>query len=423
MSKRTFPKKFYWGASTASHQVEGGNHNQWTVWELAHAAEQARTAEQRYDWLPNWPDIKKQAQDPHNYVSGKGVDHYRRYEEDFDILQKLHLNAFRFTIEWSRLEPEEGEWDQAAIDHYKQYIAELRKRGSEPFLNIWHWTNPVWFEEKGAFTKHANLKYFYRFAEKVAQELAIDLRYVIILNEPNNYAWYSYLDGIWPPGEKSFVKFLTVYFNLTRAHRGAYKRLKRVNPKFIVTSVPQLVSNQPQNPKNLWHRFGAWSADIANNWVWYWLTGKRTNDYIGYNNYFKNYVTGVGVGGIHNPQEPLNDMGWFMEPSGVAEIARKIHKKYPKKDLIITENGVADATDQYRQWWMEETIASMEALLAEGVPLKGYFHWSLLDNFEWHNGWWPKFGLVEVDREHGMKRTVRPSAKWLASYLLEINKP
>ena len=142
--KVTFPKDFYWGVSTASHQVEGGTENQWSVWELAHAtelaknAESTRPAELRLEDLPNWPEIKKRAKSPDNYVSGKGVDHYRRYKEDFDIAKKLHVNAFRFGIEWSRLEPKPGQWDEEAIEHYRDYINQLHARNIEPFLNIWH---------------------------------------------------------------------------------------------------------------------------------------------------------------------------------------------------------------------------------------------------------------------------------------------
>jgi beta-glucosidase len=135
-SKGTFqtkwPADFLWGDSTASHQVEGGAHNQWSVWELAQASELAATAEKRLDWLPTWPDIKDQATSPDNYVSGGGVDHYRRYEEDFDFAKKMQLNAFRFGIEWSRLQPKEGQWDEVAIQHYHDYIDALLERGIEP---------------------------------------------------------------------------------------------------------------------------------------------------------------------------------------------------------------------------------------------------------------------------------------------------
>ncbi len=136
--KNIFPKNFFWGASTASHQVEGGSENQWSVWELAHAKELADGAEKRLGHLPNWEEIKKRATDPNNYVSGKGIDHWGRYKEDFDIAKKLSLNAFRFGIEWSRLEPEEGKWDESALEHYRDYIKQLKKRGLEPFMNIWH---------------------------------------------------------------------------------------------------------------------------------------------------------------------------------------------------------------------------------------------------------------------------------------------
>lgn len=115
--KSEFPPNFFWGASTASHQVEGGTHNQWSVWELSVAKEQASTAHQRLSWLPGWEDIKKQAEDPNNYVSGRGVEHYKLYKEDFAIAKRLNLNALRFGVEWSRLEPEEDKWDEKAVAH------------------------------------------------------------------------------------------------------------------------------------------------------------------------------------------------------------------------------------------------------------------------------------------------------------------
>ena len=151
--KVEFPKDFLWGASTSGHQVEGGNRDQWTVWELAHAEELAKMAEKRYSHIPSWPDIKKQAQDPRNYISGKGVEHYQRYKEDFALVKKLNLNAFRFGIEWARLEPEEGKWDETVIEHYRQYISELRKMDIEPVLNAWHWS-----EQSGSPKRAASKK-------------------------------------------------------------------------------------------------------------------------------------------------------------------------------------------------------------------------------------------------------------------------
>ena len=241
MAKQTiFPKNFFWGASTAGHQVDGGLHDDWTVWELANARHLADTAAKRQGYLPDWAQIRAQAEKPQNYVSDHGVDHYNRYKSDFDILTGLGMNAFRFSIEWSRLEPQEGQWDQAAIDHYRTYIAELRRRKLEPFLNIWHWTVPVWFDQKGGFAKRDNLGYFKRFVKKISDEFGADLSYIITLNEPNVYASLSYLEGSRPPQQHKPLKAAYVYWNLHSVHKQAYKLLKTAHPHLQVGIAAQL---------------------------------------------------------------------------------------------------------------------------------------------------------------------------------------
>ena len=210
IAQQKFPKDFLWGASTSSHQVEGGTVNQWSAWELEQASELAATANERLNWIPGWndgnnndkQDIRVQAENPDNYVSGEGIDHYNRYEEDFDLLQKLQFNSFRFGIEWSRIQPQEGVFDKAAIQHYHDYIDSLNGRGVEPILNIWHWTMPTWFTDKGGFEKKENLALFEKFVSRVAEEYADKVTYVITLNEPNVYASFSYLNGDWPPQKK-----------------------------------------------------------------------------------------------------------------------------------------------------------------------------------------------------------------------------
>lgn len=405
-----FPKNFFWGASTASHQVEGGTENQWSVWELAHAKELAHTAHHRLNWLPNWDEVKDQAEDPNNYVSGRGVEHFKRYEEDFDIAKGLNMNALRFGIEWSRIEPEEGKWDLEAIEHYRQYIKALRARKMEPFLNIWHWTMPTWFTDKGGLEKAANLEYFYRFVQKVADELVDDVTYVLVLNEPNVYASFGYLTGEWPPQQKGILNFAKVYWNLTRMQIKAYKILKTRKPSLQVGMAAQLANIQAKRPHN-------WFDEMSTQWMryfwnWWFLNRvRKAQDFVGFNYYFSDYYTGLGK--RKNPAVPKSDLGWYMEPEGIYPLLLRVWSHY-KKPIFITENGLADQDDQYRRWWIEETIVAMEKAISEGVDLRGYFHWSLLDNFEWAYGWWPKFGLIGVDREHGMKRTVRPSAQWYA---------
>ncbi|HUC95779.1 MAG TPA: family 1 glycosylhydrolase, partial [Candidatus Saccharimonadia bacterium] len=228
--RNQFPKDFFWGASTASHQVEGGNHNQWTVWEKNNAKELALSAERRLSYLSDWNDIKTQATNPENYISGKGIDHYNRFREDFDLAKGLNLNSLRFSIEWSRIEPEPGKWDEREIDHYLQYIQEMKKRGLEPFLNIWHWTCPIWFDHMGGFEKKKNLVYFDRFTKKIAETLLTDINYILVLNEPLVYLTHGYVTGEWTPNKKNYWKFMKVNYNLLRSHKIAYKNFKSVKP-------------------------------------------------------------------------------------------------------------------------------------------------------------------------------------------------
>ncbi len=413
---KLFPKKFYWGVSTAAHQVEGNAVNQWSIWELAHAKQQAKTAKERWGQLSNWQDIRERAEDPANYVSGRGVEHIKYFREDFAIAKKLNMNAFRFGLEWSRIEPIEGQWDEDAVEHYRMYVHELKRKGLEPFMNIWHWTMPVWFSEKGGFKKRSNLKYFERFVHKVAQEYAKDLNYVLTINEPNVYASFSYITGQWPPQEKSFIAGTRVLWNLITAHKRAYKILKKHKPSLQVGVATQLSNIQAKHPRNIADELSV--QVMRYGWNWFILNRIRgSQDFVGFNYYFSDYYTEFFK--MQNPKVPTSDMGWYMEPEGLYPLLLRTWAHY-KKPIFITESGVADEHDQYRRWWLEETITAMERAVSEGVDLRGYFYWSLLDNFEWATGWWPKFGLVKVDRQRGMKRTIRPSARWFASKIASL---
>lgn len=407
-----YPRDFLWGASTASHQVEGGTVNQWSHWEKEQAVLLAQTAKDRISWVPVWANIRDQAADPENYISGSGVEHFTRYQEDFAILHQLGMNAFRFGIEWARLQPAEGEWDTAAVEHYKRYILELKARGIEPILTIWHWTMPVWFTDRGGFCRRSNLNYFDTYVARLGQEFGPLVKYVIILNEPNVYAGHSYLIGEWPPEKKSAAQFLRVYWNLTHAHRRAYRLLKQAHPGLQVGIAAQLGNMQPKRPGNLIDMLAAKVTAYGNNW-WFLNRIRKQLDFVGINYYFTDYWHGFRR---HNPAAPLSDMGWYMEPSGLLPLMLEVSRRY-NLPIMITENGLADAEDKRRQWWLSQTMMALEAALAAGVQLIGYLHWSLLDNFEWKYGWWPKFGLVKVDREQGMRRTVRGSTDWLKKYI------
>lgn len=426
--KRLFPKDFLWGASTAAHQVEGNTFNQWTVWELENAQRLAKNATKNNGWMPKWEKVKAQAEKPENYISGKGIEHYERYKQDFKLAKRLNLNAFRFGIEWSRVEPEEGVWNEDAWQHYRDYIKELLELDIEPVLNIWHWTMPVWFTDKGGFEKRKNIFYFKRFVEKLCEELPIDkLQYLLTLNEPNVYSSFGYATGEWPPNKKNLYAFAKVYYNLTKAHKAIYPVLKHANPKLQIGLASQFANISAKRPQNIFDL-------IATRWMryfWNWWFYNRVNkyqDFVGFNYYFTDYYRFRDYKNIKkhelfyraNPNTPKNDLGWYMEPEGIYPIIVRAWAHY-KKPILITENGVADMDDEYRKWWIEETIIAMERALSEDIQMIGYLHWSLLDNFEWAYGWWPKFGLVEVDMKT-MERKIRPSAKYYAEQIEKLSK-
>jgi beta-glucosidase len=415
IAQQKFPKNFLWGASTASHQVEGGTVNQWTRWELEHAADLAAGAEKRLRNLPDWRDIRAEAEDPDNYVSGKGIDHYNRYEEDFDILEKLSFNSFRFGIEWSRIEPKEGAFNLDEIKHYHEYIDSLNQRGITPVLNLWHWTMPTWFTDKGGFENKENIPLFEAYVRKVVEEYGDKLTYIITLNEPNVYSSFGYVSAEWPPQHKNYKLFYKVYSNLVRAHKQAYDIIKTAYPAIQVGVAAQLGNIQAKRPHNVID--GMVTKVMRYGWNWWFLNRIRKHqDFVGINYYFTDYYRGFSK---DEPHVPVNDLGWYMEPEGLYPLLLRTWVRY-KKPIIITENGVADRNDTYRRWWLEQTVIAMQRALSEGVDLKGYMHWSLLDNFEWAYGWWPRFGLVAVDRAHDMERRPRPSALWFAEYMSEL---
>ncbi len=402
-----FPKHFYWGASTSAHQIEGSNHNNWSVWELENAKTLAKTAEWKLSDLPAWAEIRKQATDPDNYVSGVAVDHYQRYKLDLALAEKLNLNAFRFSIEWSRIEPEEGVWSREAIDHYRDYIREIKLRGMEPLPTLYHWTTPVWFSDRGGFEKSSNIKFFQRFAEKVIDEYHQDIRYITTINEPDTVVSHGYITLDHPPQSRSYLKAFLVYRNLLRAHKGVYKYAHQKSRRLKVgftKSYAWVRAGDDRFITRVAVRADLWLRDdIVLRYV------RRKIDFIGVNYYFSDRHIGFK---IENTNEQLNDLGWEMRPGDLKLVLVRL-KKW-NKPIIITESGAADHKDEYRKQWIASSVAAIHGAIGEGVDVFGYLHWSLLDNFEWAYGRWPRFGLIEIDYENNLKRTVRPSGLWYA---------
>ena len=414
-STLSFPKKFLWGASTSAHQVEGNTANQWSRWEDTHAKTLAAQAEYQWSDLESWDTIKHAAKQSENYVSGRGVDHYSRYEEDFDLLQELNMNAFRFSIEWSRVQPEQAAWNVEAVEHYKTYIAALKKRNIEPVVTLCHFTLPVWFTELGGFEKRANIAYFADFAEKIVRELGISIKYIITINEPEVYAHESYLAGNWPPQQRSKRAFWSVLNNQLRAHNEAARRIHAINRRFKVSIAANQTYVYPGDDALLSRVSARIWQYIRNDYVLQRV--KKHCDFIGLNYYFSERWYGNR---IHNPERQLNDLGWDMSPENLEPLLVRLSEKY-NLPIIITENGLADSDDSRRQWWLTKTLVAMQNALSEGAKLEGYLHWSLLDNFEWDKGFWPHFGLARIDPKT-LERTPRPSALWFGAVIKKLKR-
>lgn len=414
-TKLNFPKHFLWGAATAAHQVEGNTHNQWSVWELENAHSLAAQSSYHFDDLDNWPAIAAKAKNPDNYVSALSTDHYTVYEHDFDLLKKMNMNAFRFSIEWSRVEPEEGAWNVEAVEHYKQYVHALKKRGIEPVVTLFHFTLPVWFTNMGGFEKRRNVQYFTRFAEKMIRELGVTVRYVVTINEPEVYANESYLMGHWPPNVRSKWTTWRVLNNLAYAHNQTAKAIHAINRRYKVSIA--------KNSSYVYAGDDAWLSRLSAHVLQYlkddYFLKKvvKQCDWLGVNYYFSDRVYGYRV---HNPDIKVNDLGWDMSPTNIQYALERLHEKY-QLPIIITENGLADSEDVHRQWWITQTLLAMQKALDNGVKLEGYLHWSLLDNFEWDKGVWPQFGLVAVDNVT-KERTIRPSALWFGKIIKHVRE-
>ena len=394
-SSISFPKNFYWGAATASYQVEGYNDN------------------------TDWAKAGKEGKVP---CAGRLADHYHRYEEDFDIAKELGHNAHRFSIEWARIEPQEGVFDEKEIEHYRDVLKALKKRGITPFVTLWHFTLPLWFSESGGFERKDAPDVFARYCAHVVRELGDLCEHYATMNEPNVYATHGYLYGAWPPFKRAsifgkkigkedgtsektgavakfshFFTYLKVSDRLAQTHCAAYDAIKEVAAQTEVSVVKHV---------HFFHADGRLVHKIQARVAFYFQTHrflKRVidkSDEIGLNYYrhtkfadIKNYLR--------------TDMDWKVYPSGIYG-ALMTMKRY-KKPVYIAEAGIADADDDLRPDYIRVQTESVKQAIDDGVQVTGHMYWSLIDNYEWALGTEKKFGLVEIDYET-LERKIRPSA-------------
>lgn len=396
--ERDFPPDFLFGAATASHQVEGGNvASDWWQWERSR---------------PRETELHRRKLDPSEFISGEACDHWRRFEEDFAWAKHFGHNAHRFSIEWAKCEPEQGKFDEAAFAHYAAVLEALRQRGIEPVVTLWHFTLPQWLAKRGGWEVPDAIERFEKFVSRVVHDFAGQVRWWVTINEPTVYAWKAYAKGEWPPQVRSSARTQTVLARLLEAHRKAYEIIKFVDPVSSVGIAHHITVIEPSRPRSLFDDLAARAARAVavNRPI---AATLATSDFIGVNYYSRRRVR-------FSPTRPADwfiktepsvfvtsDMGWEIYPEGLLRALRELGRYL--KPILITENGIADATDTYRARFIVEHLRRVKQALDEAIDVRGYLHWSLLDNFEWADGFGPRFGLIEVNYEN-QKRTPRPSA-------------
>lgn len=399
------------GCATAATQIEGGDPNvNWYAWSLAGRVGRGES-------------------------SLTGADHWNRMEDDVALLGELHQQCYRFSLEWSRLEPREGQWSAEGLAHYRRELTLLADRGIVPLVTLHHFSCPQWFQDRGAWLAPDAVETFSRFVEYAVAHLGDLAAEWCTINEPNVFANDSYMDGKYPPGTTGDIAaYLRVSRRLIVAHLRAYRTIHRLRTArgWTGTRVGFAHHLAVFEPADLWARPGT----RLSHWLFHeiflagFVEGRlspvlgggypegrgRFCDFLGINYYSRHLFRPTwnpgqlfAVPGVDPEARDLNDLGWEIFPEGLTRWGRELWRRY-RLPLWITENGIADAADRNRAAFLRSHLAQLRRLTDEGVEVERYYHWSFLDNLEWNDGYGPRFGLVEVDYRT-MERKVRPSGR------------
>jgi beta-glucosidase len=392
-----FPDGFLWGTASAAHQVEGDDRN--------------------CDW---WEFEQQPGRIKGGDTSAVACDHYHRYREDFKLLRELNQNAHRLSIEWSRIEPTEGEFDSRQIRHYRDVLGDLREQGIEPMVTLHHFTSPLWFTRKGGWANREASRAFLPYVTRMADELGDLVGMWCTINEPNIYAANGWIAGEFPPAHRGDLGgFYSVISNMRNAHELAYAAIKRRRPdtpvglshhKFLFLPASNRLPDQ-------------WAARTAQFTVDRWPVApgrlrrvvEATSDYIGIAHYWAQMCAfdptrprDQFIRRFNVPGAQLTDMGWSADPVWMRRVLNEL--KGLGKPVYITENGLAAGDDVRRQHYIPDVLENVRLAIADGVDVRGYFHWTNMDNFEWARGYSAQFGLIEVDRKT-LERTIKPSGR------------
>ena len=391
-----FPDGFLWGTATAAHQVEGGNdNNNWSRWE----AEPGRIL--------------------NGDRSGSACDWWRgRWKEDLDRAAETGQNAHRLSIEWSRVQPAPDRWDEDALDHYREIIRGMRARGLTPMVTLHHFTDPLWFYDQGGWEQEAAPALFEQFALRAVEAFKEMVNLWVTVNEPNVYVFSGYMGKDFPPGKSDTNAAFNVMRNLIRGHAAAYRAIKRVQKNSSVGFALNYRSIKPASASPFDHALARFAHNSFNDSFARTLqtgtlrfSAKRaaipealgTQDYLGVNYYTRDLVHFAPLARKDMFMKRAFPTGAELSPNGfIANVPdgmfEALHwaSQY-NLPIYITENGIEDSTDELRPRYLVEHLHQVWRAVNFTYPVRGYFHWSLVDNFEWERGWSQRFGLWGLD--------------------------
>jgi beta-glucosidase len=381
MASISFPVGFQWGTATSAHQIEGGNvNNDW--WEFEHD--------------PTSGCLDR---------SGDACDSYHRYPEDIALVADLGLSFYRFSVEWCRIEPEEGEFSRAALDHYRRMLATCREHGLDPMITYHHFTHPRWLAAAGTWEAPHAVDRFARYCEKVTAHLGDLIGMAGTINEPNVVATMGWRHGIFPPRVRDRDRRAKVNDALVAAHRAGVEAIRSGPGDFPVGLTLSMTDFQAEPGGEEWvERVRRPSEDV-------YLEATEGDDFIGVQTYTR---ARFGPDGGLGPEDgvPTTQMGYEFYPEALEGTIRRAWLKTGGLPVLVTENGIGTADDEARIDYVTRALAGVRRCLDDGIDVRGYTYWSLLDNFEWVLGYGPTFGMVAVDRETFVRRP-KPSAAWL----------
>jgi beta-glucosidase len=405
----TFPAGFRWGTATSAYQVEGNNTaSDWWAWE------------QQPGRIANGDR------------SGLACDWWRHAERDFDLMAGLHQNAARISVEWARVEPVEGRWDESAVARYRELLQGLRGRGMEPLVTLNHFTLPQWVAVRGGWLWDGIADAFAAYAGRFVRAVAPLADFWLTVNEPVGHLISAYLTGRFAPGRTSLPALRRALVNSVRGHAAAYHAVHDAQPSARVSVAAYLRPATPVNPLSRLHRWLARQLDQAVNWMYLdaLVSGRLagplgavgrvpeaagTLDYVAVNYYTRSSVSfdlrrprQLFIRDEPRREAEVSDGGYGeFYPDGLLTVLRDV-RRY-RLPVYVTENGVPDADDDMRPRFIVEHLRRTAQAIGEGCPVQGYYHWSIVDNFEWADGWSLRFGLYELDPAT-QRRIPRPSA-------------